>query len=90
MLWVLVKLMLFNFGWGEIPHIYPVAATLAVIFSNRVGSEFSFLEKFQLKYAREGKTMLRYAGVAVASAVIALATVYLMLYALTFSSRASL
>lgn len=90
MLWVLVKLMLFNFGWGEVPHIYPIAATLAVIFSNRVGSEFSFLEKFQLKYAREGKAMLRYAGVAVASAVIALATVYLLLYALTFSSRASL
>jgi uncharacterized membrane protein YphA (DoxX/SURF4 family) len=90
MLWVLVKLMLFNFGWGEIPHIYPVAATLAVIFSNRVGSEFSFVEKFQLKYAREGKPLLRYAGVVAASAAIALATVYLMLYALTFSSRAGL
>src|SRR5215471_1067925 len=27
MLWVLVKLMLVNFGWEEIPHIYPIAAT---------------------------------------------------------------
>jgi hypothetical protein len=90
MLWVLVKLMLFNFGWAEIPHIYPIAATLALIFSNRVESEFSFLERFQLKYAREGKAMLRYTGVVAASAVIAVATVYLMLYALTFSSRSSL
>lgn len=90
MLFVLVKLMLFNFGWGEIPHIYPVAGTLAVILSNRVGSEFSWVEKFQLKYAREGRSMLRYAGVLAASIAIALATIYIMLFALTFSSRASL
>jgi len=90
MLWVLVKLMLFNFGWGEIPHIYPAAATLAVIFCNRVGGEFAFVEKFQLRYAREGKSLLRYAGVVAASLAISVATVYLMLYALTFSSRASL
>jgi uncharacterized membrane protein YphA (DoxX/SURF4 family) len=89
-LWMLVKLMLVNFGWAEIPHIYPVAATLAVIFSNRVSSEFAFVEKFQLRYAREGRTLLRYAGVVAASVAIAMVTVYLMLYALTFSSRASL
>jgi uncharacterized membrane protein YphA (DoxX/SURF4 family) len=29
MIWVLAKLMLVNFGFKEIPHIYPIAATMA-------------------------------------------------------------
>jgi len=90
MLWVLAKLMLFNFGWGEIPHIYPIAATLAVIFSNRLGGEFAFVERFQLRSAREGRSLIRYAGVVAASLLIAVGTVFGLLFALTFSSRASL
>jgi uncharacterized membrane protein YphA (DoxX/SURF4 family) len=90
MMWVLIKLMLFNFGWGEIPHLYPVAATLAVIFSNRLGGEFAFIEKFQLKYARERRPLLRFAGVIAASLLIAVGTIYVLLFALTFSSRSSL
>jgi hypothetical protein len=90
MIWVLAKLMLVNFGFEEIPHIYPIAATMAVVFSSKVGSEFSFVERIQQKAAREGKPMLRMATVGVASLAIAVVTVYALLYALTFIDRSHL
>lgn len=90
MLWVLAKLMLVNFGWDEIPHIYPIAATLAVIFSNKVSSEFSVIERLQRKAGREGKTVFRFASVLVASVVISVVAIYALLYALTFVNRTNL
>jgi uncharacterized membrane protein YphA (DoxX/SURF4 family) len=90
MIWVLAKLMLVNFGFEEIPHIYPIAATMAIVFSSKVGSEFSFVERIQQKAAREGKSLLRIASVGAASLVIAVVTVYALLYALTFIDRSHL
>lgn len=90
MLWVFTKLMLIDFGWQEIPHIYPIAATMAIVFSNRCGSEFSFIESLQHKARREGRTVFRFATVVSAAIVISVLTIYLMLYALTFTSRANL
>ena len=90
MLWVLAKLMLVNFGWDEIPHIYPIAATLAVVFSNKASSEFSIIERFQRGAAREGRTVVRLASVFVASLVISVLTVYVLLYAFTFINRMNL
>jgi hypothetical protein len=90
MIWVLAKLMLVNFGFEEIPHIYPIAATMAIVFSSKVGSEFSFVERIQQKAAREGKPLLRIASVGAASLVIAVVTVYALLYALTFIDRSHL
>jgi uncharacterized membrane protein YphA (DoxX/SURF4 family) len=90
MIWVLAKLMLVNFGFEEIPHIYPIAATMAIVFSSKVGSEFSFVERMQQKAAREGKPLLRIATVGVASLAIAVVTVYALLYALTFIDRSHL
>jgi len=83
-------LMLVTFGFEEIPHIYPIAATMVVVFSNKLGSEFSFVEKIQQKAAREGKTWLRLATVGVASLLIAAITVYALLYVLTFIDRSHL
>jgi uncharacterized membrane protein YphA (DoxX/SURF4 family) len=90
MIWVLAKLMLVNFGWEEIPHIYPIAATMAIVFSNKLGSEFSFVERIQQKAAREGRTLVRLGTVAVASLTIAVVTVYVLLYAFTFIDRSQL
>ena len=90
MIWIFTKLMLVTFGFEEIPHIYPIAATMVVVFSNKLGSEFSFVEKIQQKAAREGKTWLRFATVGVASLVIAAVTVYALLYVLTFIDRSHL
>jgi hypothetical protein len=63
---------------------------MVVVFSNKLGSEFSFVEKIQQKAAREGKTWLRLATVGVASLVIAAVTVYALLYVLTFIDRSHL
>src|SRR5262249_40400829 len=90
MLWVLVKLMLVNFGWDEIPHIYPIAATMAVVFSNKVRSEFSLVEKIQHEAARERRTFVRIATVAFSSLAIAILAVFALLYAFTFIDRSHL
>jgi len=90
MLWVFTKLMLVNFGWDEIPHIYPIAATMAVVFSNKVHSEFAFVEKIQQRLAHEGRPLLRLATVVIASLVISVLTVYVLLYAFTFIDRSHL
>src|SRR5437588_376770 len=90
MLWVFTKLMLVNFGWDEIPHIYPIAATMAVVFSSKVHSEFAFVERIQQRLAREGRTLLRLATVVTASLVISVLTVYVLLYAFTFIDRSHL
>jgi uncharacterized membrane protein YphA (DoxX/SURF4 family) len=90
MIWVLAKLMFVNFGWEEIPHIYPIAATMAIVFSNKVGSEFAFIERIQQGAAREGRTLVRVATVAFASLAIAVLTVYVLLYAFTFIDRSHL
>ncbi len=90
MLWVFIKLMLVDFGWQEIPHIYPIAATMAVVFCNKCGSEFAFVERLQERLRREGRTGFRLASVMAASLVIAVLAVYVLLYLLTFTSRANL
>ncbi len=90
MLWVFIKLMLVDFGWEEIPHIYPIAATMAVVFCNKCGSEFAWIENVQQKFAREGRTVFRVGSVVFASVVIAVLTVYVLVFALTFTNRANL
>jgi len=90
MLWVFTKLMLVNFGWDEIPHIYPIAATLAVVFSNKVRTEFSVVEQLQRKAGRENRTVFRIVSVLAASVAISVVTVYVLLYAFTFINRTNL
>jgi uncharacterized membrane protein YphA (DoxX/SURF4 family) len=90
MLWVFTKLMIVNFGWDEIPHIYPIAATMAVVFSNKLKTEFAFVETMQQRAGREGRSLVRIAGVAIASIAIAVVAVYTLLYAFTFIDRSHL
>jgi uncharacterized membrane protein YphA (DoxX/SURF4 family) len=90
MLWVFIKLMLVDFGWQEIPHIYPIAATMAVVFSNKSGSEFAFIERLQQRLRREGRSVFRLATVTIASLAIAVLAVYVLLYLLTFTNRSNL
>jgi uncharacterized membrane protein YphA (DoxX/SURF4 family) len=90
MLWVFIKLMIVNFGWDEIPHIYPIAATMAIVFSNKLKTEFAFVENMQRRAGREGRSLVRVAGVAVACIAIAVVAVYTLLYAFTFIDRSHL
>ncbi len=90
MLWVFIKLMLVDFGWDEIPHIYPIAATMAVVFSNKARSEFAFIERLQQRAARSGRTGVRVAIVVAASLAISILTIFPLLYLLTFADRSQL
>ena len=90
MLWVFTKLMVVDFGWDEIPHIYPIAALLAVMFSNKLETTFSRVEDVERKAVRGGTTAAQLGVVVAASLAIALAAVFPLLYLLTFADRSNL
>jgi uncharacterized membrane protein YphA (DoxX/SURF4 family) len=89
MLWVFTKLMLVDFGWDEIPHIYPIGALLAVLTSNDLRTEFDIVQKTE-RAMRGSQPLRRFALVAAASLVIAVVAVIPILWGLTFSNRAML
>jgi len=89
MLWVFTKLMLIDFGWDEIPHIYPIGALLAVLTSNDLRTEFDIVQKTE-RAMRGNGGLRRLALVAVSSVVIAVVAVLPILWGLTFSNRAML
>lgn len=90
MLWIFTKLMLVDFGWNEIVHLYPIASLLVVVFSNHITSEFAFVERFEARTWLQGKTLQRFAGVTVAAVVISALAIYPLLYLLTFADRTGL
>jgi len=83
------KLMLVDFGWDEIPHIYPIGCALAVITSNYLRSEFNPLEKIE-RLMRQGSPVKRFALMGALAAAIAVLAVMPMLYLLTFTDRSML
>jgi len=89
LLWVFIKLMLVDFGWDEIPHIYPIAALLAVLTSNDLGTEFGLVQRME-RGLRGERPLRRVALVVVSSVVIAAGAIFPMLWALTFSDRSML
>lgn len=87
MIFVFTKLMLVDFGWDEIPHIYPIGALMAVMLSSRLESELSPIERAKIRLAREG-SFFRQVGVIAGSAVtIGLLIVFPLLYVFTFLDR---
>jgi len=83
MVYVFTKLMLIDFGWAEIPHLYPIGAFLAVTFSNHLSNEFYRLETSEEYAERRGKTGREVLIAAWAAVVIAVVVIFPMLYALT-------
>jgi hypothetical protein len=90
MLWVFTKLMLVDFGWDEIPHIYPIGALLAVMFSNKLETEFSRVETLEHQAARGGRPAAQLAVVVASSVAIAFAAIFPLLYLLTYADRSQL
>jgi len=90
MLWVFTKLMLVDFGWDEIPHIYPIGALMAVMFSNHLTTEFHRVETVERRAERSGRPLRRVAVVVAASVGIALVAIFPFLYLLTFADRSGL
>lgn len=83
------KLMLIDFGWDEIPHIYPIGAALAVITSNYLRSEFNPLERIE-RLMRAGSPVKRFAMMGAFAAGIALLAIMPFLYFLTLTDRSML
>jgi uncharacterized membrane protein YphA (DoxX/SURF4 family) len=90
MLFVMTKLMLIDFGWAEIPHIYLIGALLVVIFSNKLTNELSRFEAGQAEAHRRGDMLKRLALMVVPPVVLAILVVFPILELLTHSDRSGL
>jgi uncharacterized membrane protein YphA (DoxX/SURF4 family) len=90
MLFVMTKLMLIDFGWAEIPHIYLIGALLGVIFSNKLTNELSRFEVGQEEARRRGDTLKRLALMIVPPVVLAIMVVFPILELLTHTDRSGL
>lgn len=87
MAFMFTKLMLVDFGWDEIPHIYPIAAMLVVIFSNSLTSEVDAIEKMDLEAWRAGKPLKRFAIVGTTALVGSVLVILPLLYLISFIDR---
>lgn len=83
MVYVFTKLMVIDFGWAEIPHLYPIGAFLAVTFSNHLSNEFYRIDELEEYEERLGKTGAEIGIAAVASFAISLVVIFPMLWFLT-------
>jgi uncharacterized membrane protein YphA (DoxX/SURF4 family) len=89
MLTMFTKLMLVDFGWDEIPHIYPIGCALAILTSNHLRSEFNPLERIE-RLMRRGSVAKRFGLMIICAVGIAFLAVMPMLFALTFTDRSML
>jgi len=90
MIFVFTKLLLVDFGWEEIPHIYPIAALLALAFSNELASEVQEVERRVNHWRREGRLLREALAVGVPAVLIALAVVFPLLVFLSYFDRSTL
>ena len=77
------KLMVVDFGWAELPHLYFIGLFLVLLCSNSLTDEFGWLESRTAQDARKGRLGWRLLMALGAAAVIALLVVYPGLYVLT-------
>ncbi len=88
---IFTKLMLVDFGWEEIPHIFPIAALLAIMLSNeQLQSTIAFLEQRRERARRQGRMPERIALAVVPSLFIAALVVFPLLWLFTFIDRSAL
>lgn len=90
MAFMFTKLMLVDFGWDEIPHIYPIAAMLVVIFSNQLTSEVDPIERLEEDAWRAGKTLKRFAIIGTTAVISAILIVFPLLYIISFFDRSAM
>jgi uncharacterized membrane protein YphA (DoxX/SURF4 family) len=87
---VFTKLMLVDFGWNEIPHLFPIGALTAIAFSNRLKWELSTIESRKERLGRDGKRLAEGALVLGTAIALAILVVFPPLFALTFTDRSNL
>ena len=87
---VFTKLMLVDFGWNEIPHLFPIGALTAITFSNRLKGELAPIEERAERAGFRGKTLRQTAIIAATAVGLAVCLILPALFALTFSDRSNL
>jgi hypothetical protein len=90
MVYVFTKLMVVDFGFAEIPHLYPIGAFLVVVFSNHLSNEFYRIDETEAYEAREGKTGREIAVAAFFSLLIAALVIFPLLIILTMVEHPNL
>ena len=56
LVFMFTKLMVVDFGWAEIPHLYYIGLFLVLLFSNQLTDEFAGIDAQTARAAREGKS----------------------------------
>ena len=90
MAFMFTKLLLLDFGWDEIPHLYPICALLTVIFSNQLTSEADPIEALDEAAWRAGHRVRRVALVGGSAALGAFLVIFPLLYFISFFDRSAL
>jgi hypothetical protein len=87
---VFTKLMLVDFGWNEIPHLFPIGALTALTFSNRLTAELDPVAAKVERAGRDGNTLKQVAIIGATAFGLAILVVFPLLFTLTFTDRNSL
>jgi len=82
LVYVFTKLMVVDFGWPEIPHLYPIGAFLLLAFSNQLSNELDG----EPRAAGDRRWWRSRWGLATATALSWL-LIFPLLYALTLTQR---
>jgi len=86
MVYIFTKLMLVDFGWPEIPHLYPIGAFFVLAFSNGLSSALDGEARTLAGEVRPRRRWGLRASV-VASAALACLVIFPLLYLLTLVQR---
>ena len=86
MIIVFTKLMVVDFGYAEIPHIYPIGALLCVLFANHHKADFGIakLEERVDHWRRQGKPFKQLIAIGVPAFIIAFLVMVPMVWGMTF------
>jgi uncharacterized membrane protein YphA (DoxX/SURF4 family) len=87
---VFTKLMFVDFGWNEIPHLFPIGALAAIALNNRLKSELDPIEALKERARRDRKYFKEVAIVGGSAIGVAVLVIFPLLFALTFADRSNL
>jgi uncharacterized membrane protein YphA (DoxX/SURF4 family) len=87
---VFTKLMLVDFGWNEIPHLFPIGALAAIAFSNRLKGELDPIVARAERAGFHGNRLRQVAIIGATAIGLAVVLIFPSLFALTFFDRTHL
>jgi len=90
MIFIFAKLMLVDFGWDEMPHVYVIGALMALMLSNKLESEFDGLERHEDRFASQGLRWKQLCVIAAPAVLTCILIVFPLLYIFTFFDRTNL